>query len=28
MRDRYETYVQAMIDLDKPYLSFDDWLNR
>ncbi len=28
MRDRYENYVQAMIDLGLPYDSFDTWLNR
>jgi hypothetical protein len=27
LRDRYNVYVQAMIDLGLPYKSFDAWLN-
>ena len=25
--DRYQNYVEAMISLDLPYKSFDEWLN-
>jgi len=28
MQDRYDLYVQAMIDLGLPYDDFDTWLNR
>ncbi len=28
LRERYEIYVAAMIDLGQPYVDFDTWLNR
>ena len=28
LRDRYDNYVRAMIDLGLPYVTFDEWLNR
>jgi len=28
LEDRYEIYVDAMIDLGMPYDDFDTWLNR
>jgi hypothetical protein len=28
LEDRYAIYVQCMIDLGKPYVDFDTWLNR
>ena len=27
LKDRYDAYVKAMIDLGKPYVDFDTWLN-
>jgi hypothetical protein len=28
LKDRYNCYVDAMIDLGLPYVDFDTWLNR
>jgi hypothetical protein len=28
LRDRYDNYVKAMIDMGLPYVDFDTWLNR
>ena len=28
LEDRYQNYVQCMIDLGQPYVDFDTWLNR
>tara|TARA_A100001515_G_scaffold130421_2_gene117657 strand:- start:1137 stop:1538 length:402 start_codon:yes stop_codon:yes gene_type:complete len=28
LKDRYDAYVKAMIDLGLPYVDFDTWLNR
>ena len=27
LRDRYDNYKQAMIDLGRSYKTFDEWLN-
>lgn len=27
LRDRYDIYRRAMIDLGLPYKTFDEWLN-
>lgn len=27
LSDRYQIYVQAMIDTNQPYKTFDEWLN-
>lgn len=27
LKDRYEIYVRCMMDLGKPFKSFDEWLN-
>lgn len=28
LKDRYDIYVKAMIELGLPYVDFDTWLNR
>ena len=28
LKDRYDTYVKAMINLNPPYVDFDTWLQK